>query len=186
MLQTELDEDQKKALDALAQTLIATPEMGMEFLKIYNVPGESDQLALQEGKKSFLFFNRRNSSDEDISHEEQKLVDALPPKDSAFNAYVDDQLQTKNLLLSIFDKSKTLVGSHKLERKLQEIFQKRADAVAKYLTETAEVPFNRFRIVDPKELGEVPYSSFSRLKANFFLADEAGTGSRRGHSKKIT
>jgi hypothetical protein len=172
LLQTELDEEQKKALDAVAKSLMATPEMGIEFLKIYNVPRESDQLALQEGKKSFLFFNRRISSDEDISSEEQKLVDALLPKDSAFNAYVDNRLQTKNSLLSIFDKSKTLVGSHKLERKLQDIFQQRADAVAKYLTETAGVAVNRFRIVDPKEIGEVPYASFSRLKADFFLADE--------------
>jgi hypothetical protein len=171
-LQTELDEEQKKALDAVAKTLKATPEMGIEFLKIYNIPRESDQLALQEGKKSFLFFNRRISSDEDISSDEQKLVDALHQKDSAFNAYVDNRLQTRNSLLSIFDKSKTLVGSHKLERKLENIFQQRANAVAKYLTETAGVPLKRFRIVDPKEKGEVPYASFSRLKTDFFLTDE--------------
>ena len=66
-LQTELDEEQKKALDAAATALAVAPEMNIEFIKAYNVPKELDQLALQESKKRFLFMNRKISSEEEVS-----------------------------------------------------------------------------------------------------------------------
>lgn len=172
LLQTELDDEQKKALDAVAKTLTAAPEMNIEFVRIYNVPREMDQIALQESKKRFLFFKGKISREETVSPEEQKLVDALPSKDSAFTAYVDNQLQLHNSMLSIYDKSRNLVGSHQLYRLLQTTFEKREEAVTRYLTEVADVNVYRFRLVDPKEESAMPYSSFSHLKTNFYLADE--------------
>jgi Domain of Unknown Function (DUF748) len=174
-LQTELDEDQKKALDAAAAALALAPEMNLEFIKAYNVPKELDQLALQESKKRFLFINRRISSEEEVSEEEEKLVESIQARDSVFNAYIDRELQIQNPLLSIFDKSKRLVGTEKLQNKLFRLYEKRTEAIQKYLTETKGVTVNRFRIVNPNEPEELPYESVSRMIMNFYLADEDET-----------
>ena len=172
LLQTELDEEQKKALDAAATTLVAAPEMSIEFITAYNVAKELDQLALSESKKRFLFLNRKISSEEEVSQDEEKLVESLEPKDSIFNAFIDRELQTQNSVLSIFDKSKRLVGTEKLQNKLSRIFEKRTEAMRKYLTETKGVPDNRFRILTQQEKSEMPYESPSRIIMNFYLSDD--------------
>ena len=171
-LQTELDEEQKKALDAAAATLALAPEMNLEFIKAYNVPKELDQLALQESKKRFLFMNRKISSDEEVTEEEEKLVESMQARDSVFNAYIDRELQMQNSLLSIFDRSKRLVGTEKLQNKLFRIYEKRTEAIQKYLTETKGVAADRLRIVNPHEAEELLYESVSKMIMNFYLPDE--------------
>ncbi len=171
-LQTELDEEQKKALDAVSTALTAAPEMNIEFITAYNVVKELDQLALQESKKRFLFFNRIISSEEEVTQDEEKVVESLQPKDSIFNAYIDRELQTQNSVLSIFDKSKRLVGTEKLQNKLNRIFEKRSEAIQKYLMENKGVPSNRFRILTQQEGTDISYESSSRVIMNFYLSDE--------------
>lgn len=171
-LQTELDEEQKKSLDATAAALMSSSDMNIEFIKGYNTQKELDLLALQESKKRFLFFHRKISSEEDVSPDEEKLVESIPPKDSVFNAYVDGQLQTQSTLLSIFDKSKRLVGQEKLQNKLTEVYERREAAIRQYLTETKGLAIDRFRIIDPTEKKDIPYESPSRTAMNFYLADD--------------
>ncbi|MBL7876984.1 MAG: DUF748 domain-containing protein [Cyclobacteriaceae bacterium] len=169
-LQTELTDDQKKSLDAMQASLQSTPEIKLELIKAFNFQRELDELALHESKKKFLFFNRKISTDDKVTEEEERLVEELHPQDSAFMAFVEHQSQTQNLLLSIFEKSKRLVGNEKLQSKLNAILEQRLAALTTYLEEK-EFDFARVRIVDPQETKEIPYEVLSQLVANFYLDD---------------
>jgi hypothetical protein len=170
-LQTELDENQKKSLDAMVGSLGATPEMKLELVKVYNFHKELDELALRESKKKFLFFHRRIASEEDESEESGKALEELHPQDSLFMAYVEEHSQTQNSLLSIFDKTKRLVGSERLQTKMNRIFEQRLEAVQNYLFKEKQTDPNRFRIVQPTESKEVAYESLSRMTSNFYVED---------------
>lgn len=170
-LQTELDESQKKSLDVMVNGLSTTPEMKLELVKVYNFQKELDELALRESKKKFLFFHRKIASEEEVDEEGSKAVDAVHPQDSLFIAYVEEHSQTKNSMLSIFDKSKRLVGNERLQNKLNHIFEKRMDAVQNYLFKEKQADPNRIRIEQPKELKEVSYESLSRMVSNFYVEE---------------
>ncbi len=167
-LQTELDDAQKKSLDAMLTSLATTPEIKLELIKAYNFEKELDELALRESKKKYLFFHRKISTEEDVNPDEEQAVDSLHPQDSAFMAYVEVQSQTQNSLLSIFDKSRRLVGNERLQNKLNRIFEKRVENMQRYLTDEKTDP-TKVRIVDPKELVTIPYEVKSRMVANFYL-----------------
>jgi hypothetical protein len=167
-LQTELDEDQKRSLDAIVGSLQATPEMKLDLVKVYNFQKELDELALRESKKRFLFFHRKISSEDDDSEAGEQAVDLLHPQDSLFNAYVEEHSQTQNSMLSIFDKSKRLIGNDRLQNKLNQIFDKRRLAVEAYFV-AKQADMNRIHIVQPKELKEVAYEIPSRMVSNFFV-----------------
>ncbi len=171
VLQAKMDEEQVKGLDAAVKTLTVSPEMNLEFVKANNFQRELDQLALEQSKRRFLFFNRKIKSEEELSPDEEQVVKSLEPKDSTFNAYVDNELQSRNSLLSIFDKSKRLLGTEKLKAKLQALFDSRSEEIRKYLVEKGLDP-SRFRIVDPKEKMEAAYETPSRTVMKFYLADE--------------
>lgn len=169
-LQTELDENQKKSLDAMISSLQATPEMKLDLVKVYNFQKELDELALRESKKRYLFFHRKISSEEDESEEGEQVVDSLHPQDSLFTAYVEQQSQTENSMLSIFDKSKRLIGNDRLQNKLNDIFERRRIAVEEYFKEK-QADLTRVRIVQPTELKEVAYEIPSRMVSNFFVEE---------------
>ncbi len=170
-LQTDLDDNQKKSLDAMISALATTPEMKLELVKVYNFQKELDELALRESKKRYLFLHRKISSEEDDTEEGAKVVDSLHPQDSLFMAYVEEQSQTQNSLLSIFDKSKRLIGNDRLQNKLNHIFEKRMVAVSDYLFEEKQTDPNRIRIVQPKELKALAYEIPSRMESNFFVEE---------------
>ncbi len=169
--QTELNENQKKSLDAMVSSLGATPEMKLELVKAYNFHKELDELALRESKKKFLFFHRRIVSEEDETAESGKALDELHPQDSLFMAYVEEHSQTQNSLLSIFDKSKRLVGDERLQNKMNHILERRLETVQNYLFKEKQTDPNRFRIVQPTESKDVAYESLSRMTSNFYLED---------------
>jgi hypothetical protein len=170
-LQTELDQDQKKSLDAIVSSLATTPEMKLELVKVYNYQKELDELALRESKKRFLFFHRRIVSENDESKEGERVVDELHPQDSLFMAFVEEHSQTQNSLLSIFDKSKRLIGNEHLQNKLNHIFQRRMDAVQEYLVKDNQIDENQVRIVQSKELKEPAYEVLSRMESHFFVEE---------------
>ncbi len=170
-LQVDLDDTQKKSLDAMASSLSATPEMKLDLVKVYNFHKELDELALRESKKKFLFFHRRISSEEDESEEGDKAIDALHHQDSLFMAWVEEHSQTQNSLLSIFDKSKRLMGNDHLQNKLNQLFEKRMEVVQNYLLKEKQVDPGRIRITQPAELKEVAYEVPSRMEANFYVEE---------------
>ena len=168
-LQTELDDSQKKSLGAMTKTLEGTPEMKLDLIKTYNFSKELDELALQESKKRFLFFHRRISSEDDESEEGLKAVDSLHPQDSLFMAYVEEHSQTQNSLLSIFDKSKRLIGNERLQNKLNHIFERRSEAVQEYLIAVLHTEPDRIKLVQPKEPKEIAYEMPSRMETAFYV-----------------
>lgn len=170
-LQTELNEHQKKSLDAMVSSLAATQEMKLELVKVYNFHKELDELALRESKKKFLFFHRKIASEEDETIEGDKVLNELHPQDSLFMAFVEEHSQTQNSMLSIFDKSKRLVGNERLQNKMNHIFERRLEAVQNYLFKEKQTDPNRFRIVDPTEAKEVAYESLSRMTSNFYVEE---------------
>jgi Domain of Unknown Function (DUF748) len=170
-LQTDLDESQKKSLDIMVNGLATTPEMKLELVKVYNFQKELDELALRESKKKFLFFHRKIASEEEEDEEGSKAVDAVHPQDSLFIAYVEEHSQTQNSMLSIFDKSKRLVGNERLQSKLNHIFEKRMEVVQNYLFKEKQADPIRIRIGQPKELKEVSYESLSRMVSNFYVEE---------------
>jgi hypothetical protein len=169
-LQTELDENQKKSLDAMISSLNATPELKLDLVKVYNFQKELDELALRESKKRYLFFHRKISSEDDESEESGRAVDSLHPQDSLFMAYVEQHSQTENSMLSIFDKSKRLIGNDRLQNKLNQVFDKRMMAVEEYF-KLKQADLTRVRIVQPSELKEVAYEIPSRMVSNFFVEE---------------
>jgi len=170
-LQVDLDETQRKSLDAMASILSATPEMKLDLVKVYNFNKELDELALRESKKKFLYFHRRISSEEDESEEGEKAVDELHPQDSLFMAYVEEHSETQNSLLSVFDKSKRLVGNERLQSKLNQLFETRMEVVQNYLVNEKQVDANRIRITQPEGLKEVAYEVLSRMESHFYVEE---------------
>jgi hypothetical protein len=81
-------------------------------------------------------------------------------------------LNSEGELVSVFDKSKKLVGESKLSGKLQRIYEIRRQKVLQYMVETKKITPGRFRVVPPKEAVDVPYESLSRLAANYFVSEE--------------
>jgi hypothetical protein len=86
-------------------------------------------------------------------------------------AYVEEHSQTQNSMLSIFDKSKRLIGNERLQNKLNHIFDQRRVAVEEYLFKEKHVDPERIRIVQPKELKEMAYEIPSRMESNFFVEE---------------
>jgi hypothetical protein len=155
----------------MVSSLSATPELKLDLVKVYNFHKELDELALRESKKKFLFFHRKISSEEDESEEGEKAVDELHPQDSLFMAYVEEHSETQNSLLSIFDKSKRLVGNERLQNKLNQLFEKRMEVVQNYLVKEKQADPNRIRIAQPTELKEVAYEVLSRMESNFYVEE---------------
>ncbi len=169
-LQTELTQAQLQSLDALAKSLETTPEMKVELLKFYNDPRELDELALREGKKKFLFFNRRIKTEDAIAADESAMVESVQPNDSAFHTYLNQQVNAQGDLVSVYEKSKRLSGKEKIQQRLLAIYQKRTDLVLAYLATRGLDPI-RFTIIDPADQPVVSYAADSRMTFRFFVED---------------
>lgn len=170
-LQAELSDPQTQSLDALAKSLETTPEMKVEIIKMFNSPMETDELAVREGKKKFLFFHRRIRSEDTIQPEEMAQVNQVSHNDSTFNAYLNQQVNTNGELVSTYEKSKRLAGPEKLRRNLTEIYDARTTAVINYLTTVKGVSPDRVSVVDPPAGTSMAYATLSRMTFKFFVDD---------------
>lgn len=168
-LQTTLTEAQMKSLDALVRSLETTPEMKVDVVRINNDALETDELAVREGKKKFLFFHRRIGSEEATEPDEMTRVDEVHHNDSTFNAYLNQQVKTDGELVSVYEKSRRLSGTDKLRRMLSEIYQKRSDEVVKYLTAVRGLSPDRFTIGDPATPPALAYATASKVTFRFFV-----------------
>lgn len=170
-LQTELTTAQMQSLDALVKSLETTPEMKVELTRVYNQPLETDELAVREGKKKFLFFHRRIGSEEEVRPDEMAALEEVHHNDSTFNAYLNQQVKSDGELVSVYEKSRRLSGSEKLQRKLADIYQKRAEGVMNYLTTAKGLSPERFTFADPDPAPSLPYATPSRLNFRFYVDD---------------
>ncbi|CAN5143721.1 hypothetical protein BH09BAC3_BH09BAC3_24860 [soil metagenome] len=172
-LQTGLTEAQKKSLSAMYKALQSTPEMNVELVNLTNEEREMDELALREGKKKFLFFRKKIASEEDVHATEEPLLQTLEPKDTALHSYLDQQLKISDQQVSVFDKSKMLVGKDKLKSLYNGMLKSREASVAAYLVSIG-MPEEKFKITEPKEKVNIAYESDSRFSYAFVLNDEPG------------
>ncbi len=170
-LQAELGDPQIRSLDALAKSLETTPEMKVEFTKSYNLPMETDELAVREGKKKYLFFHRRIRSEDTIQPDEMSKVESVNHNDSTFNAYLNQQVNTNGELVSVYEKSRRLSGSEKLKRHLEEIYRARTEMVYNYLVNVKGIQPERFSMADPATPSTVAYASPSRITFRFYVDD---------------
>lgn len=170
-LQTELNENQKEVLDAMIKSLETTPELKLELIKEYNFQRELDELALRESKKRFLFFHRKIDNEDNTSEEEERMVEGVHEQDSLFMAFVERESNTQNSLLSIFDKSKRLIGNERLQRKLNYIFERRMEVVNDYWLNVKKMPADRLRMVDPQAVKEVSYETSSYMRSRFYTEE---------------
>lgn len=168
-LQSELSEGQVQSLDALAKSLETTPEMKVELTKLYNLPMETDELAVREGKKKFLFFHRRIRSEDTLQPDEVSKVAEVNHNDSTFNAYLNQQVNTGGELVSVYEKSKRLAGSEKLKRQLAAIYEERTAAVYNYLVSVKGLSPDRLSIIDPVNAPGIPYASHSKVTFRFYV-----------------
>ncbi len=170
-LQSELDNQQLQSLDALVKSLESTPEMKVELTRVFNDPREMDELALQEGKKRFLFFRRKITSVDTIASHEQVIVDDVHPNDSTFNSYLNQQVNPQGEMISVYEKSRRLAGSERLRKQLLNIYRQRTEKVLAYLITAKGVSQERVTMVDPTTLPTVPYATDSRMTFRFFVDD---------------
>lgn len=170
-LQTELTTAQMQSLDALVKSLETTPEMKVELTRLYNRTLETDELAVREGKKKFLFFHRKIASEDEIPPDEMTKVDEVHHNDSTFNAYLNQQVKSDGELVSVYEKSRRLTGNEKLQRKLTEIFQQRQEAVTNYLVTAKGLSPERFQIADPEVQPALAYATLSRMNFRFFVEE---------------
>jgi Domain of Unknown Function (DUF748) len=168
-LQTTLTEAQMQSLDALVRSLETTPEMKVEVVRINNDALETDELAVREGKKRFLFFHRRIGSEDAIQPDEMAKVDEVHHNDSTFNAYLNQQVKTDGELVSVYEKSRRLAGNDRLRRALAEIYQRRTDAVVNYLTTVKGLSSERFSVGDPATPPTIAYATSSSMTFRFFV-----------------
>lgn len=168
-LQTTLTEGQMQSLDALVRSLETTPEMKVEVIRINNDALETDELAVREGKKRFLFFHRRIGSEDAIQPDEMAKVDEVHHNDSTFNAYLNQQVKTDGELVSVYEKSRRLAGNDRLRRALAEIYQSRTDAVVNYLTTVKGLSPERFSVGDPAVPPNIAYATSSSMTFRFFV-----------------
>jgi predicted nucleic acid-binding Zn-ribbon protein len=170
-LQSALSEEQQESLDAMVKSLESTPEMKLELINVFNDQREMDALALKAGKKKFLFFHRKVSSEDPALSDEDKLTDQVHDQDSAFNAYLNSQLKADDNLFSVTDKSKKLIGQDKLDTRLQWFYEQRDKALKTYLEGVRKVKPDRYRIALSKEKTDVPYETLSKTVTSFYVED---------------
>jgi hypothetical protein len=170
-LQTDLDPAQIQSLDALVKSLETTPEMNIELTRNYNDQRELDELALREGKKKFLFFHKRISSEDKMTANDQAMVESIHPNDSAFHSYLNQQVNAQGDMISVYEKSKRLSGKDRITDQLQEIYRLRAEHVLTYLTVTKGLVAARITMVNPSEQVPVSYATDSRVTFRFFVDD---------------
>ena len=131
-----------------------------------------DELSLREGKKKFLLFKGQITSEDNHTPEESARVEAVQPADSAYNAYLNKELNTPNdQLVSVYEKSKRVAGHEKVIGRLKEIYRKREEQVISYLTVTKGIAPERVKIVAPTDQAPIPYASVSRMNIRFFVDD---------------
>jgi len=170
-LQAELAETQVQSLDALAKSLETTPEMKVEIIRMFNTPMETDELAVREGKKKFLFFHRRIRTEDTMQPEELAQVDQVSHNDSTFNAYLNQQVNTDGELVSTYEKSKRLAGPEKLRRNLAQIYDARTAAVLNYLTTVKGISAERVSVIDPTTGNSMAYATLSRMNFRFYVEE---------------
>jgi hypothetical protein len=170
-LQTELDPAQIQSLEALVKSLETTPEMNIELTRNYNDQRELDELALREGKKKFLFFHKRISSEDKMTANDQAMVESIHPNDSAFHSYLNQQVNAQGDMISVYEKSKRLSGKDRISDQLQEIYRLRAENVFTYLTVTKGLVATRITMVIPSEQVPVSYATDSLVTFRFFVDD---------------
>jgi len=170
-MQSELNNDQLQSLDALAKSLETTPDLNVELIRMFNDPREMDELALQEGKKRFLFHRRKINSVDSMASHEQAIVDEVHPNDSTFNSYLNQEVNPQGEMISVYEKSRRITGSERLRRKLAGMYALRSEKVYAYLTTVKGVSPSRVAIGDPATPPAIPYATDSRMVFRFFVDD---------------
>lgn len=170
-LQIEIEDKQRSSLDAISKLLKDTPEISLEIINIYNKPKEEDELALWEGKKLYLFREKKIGDLSALSAEEEMLIKVLSGKDSVFNVFLDQELKLEDPLVSVYDKAKRLVGRDKLNSKTAEILTIRNNKIFEYLAENG-IDANRISVSEDNGIANVPYSELSKNTLKYNVSEE--------------
>ena len=126
-LQTSLDESQQKQLDKLAKVIKEKTDVKLELIQVTNKEDEAEALAISETKKKYL------GVADSATVEQIQQISSLNINDSAFNKYIDNNIQTPTAFLSTQEKCILLIGKDNLHKSIDSIMQKRNENIAAYL-----------------------------------------------------
>lgn len=116
---------QRKTLERTAELLKDKPELVVEFTQNVNPDKEMEWLAYREAKKIYLREQLGKQLTEPITEQDEKELNALQNKDSAFVTFVQSRTRQLNKLASHLDKCKSMVGLSALKKMQEDIVTSR-------------------------------------------------------------
>ncbi|MBS1667954.1 MAG: DUF748 domain-containing protein [Bacteroidetes bacterium] len=153
-LQVDLNESQKKTLDNLARVLIEKPDLKLQLLQATSKEDEAEALAIREAKQEYL-----KIASDSLTNLAQARIDSVSAKDSLFNSFINNKLQSGSSFLSLQEKCIQLIGSAKIDSMVSKLMEQRNQSVYDYLTQQKHITADRLQIstaADQLSRGQLP------------------------------
>lgn len=147
---------QEAQLEKLVQLLQKEEEVKLELVPMLNQQDETEYVAAQMARREFL-----NMADTSVLNpEQQKLVDGLSLKDSAFDAFLDKKIGNTRLQ-SAQDKCIQFIGTEKIAARVALRHQRRRQAITDFFVKTKGIAadriyFTEYKGPDPLSRNEPP------------------------------
>lgn len=153
-LQKELDNNQFKKLDQVADVLTAKTEMMVELKQVTDTFAEREQWSLFEAKRKYYESKMSGTLKDSLSEEDIVQINSIANKDSLFNAYLNQQLQLSAAdLLPTQEKCLQLIGAAVAEQQVKAIMNQRNEQVISYLTTIKSIAADRIRVLNNHDYG---------------------------------
>jgi hypothetical protein len=173
-LQHAINESQKKTLDNLARVLVEKPELKLQLLQVTSRQDEAEAFALQQIKKQYL-----NIASDSINNQLQNRIDSLDDKDSLFSVFINSKLKSGSSFMSVQEKCIDIIGKEKTDTIVNNIMERRNQAVLNYLTQEKQIPASRLLVSSAKD-------QLSRGQAPKFVINIAGEEGEANNEKSET
>jgi len=161
-LQNSINGLQKKTLDNLAHVLMEKPELKLQLLQVTSRQDEAEVFALQQIKKQYL-----NIASDSITSQLQSRIDSVDNKDSLLNSFINSKLQSGSSFMSVQEKCIDIIGKERTDTIVNNIMERRNQAVLNYLTQEKQIPASRLLVSSAKD-------QLSRGQAPKFVINIAG------------
>jgi Domain of Unknown Function (DUF748) len=149
--QQSLTEKQEVQLEKLVQLLQKEEEVKLELIPMLNQQDETEYVAAQMARREYL-----NMGDSSILNpEQQKLVDGLSLKDSAFDAFLNKKIGSTRLQ-SAQDKCIQFIGTEKIAARVALRHHRRRQAILDFFVKSKGIAADRIYFTEYK--GQDPLS----------------------------
>lgn len=161
MRQYEIDDDQEKFMENVAEFLEKNPEAHLVVQPIFHVEKEKENILLFQAKKKYFFLSREEDV-KALSEDDSLKVEKLSSQDPAFLGFLDKSLKNSEIL-TLQEKCRRFLGREIVERKYEQLVELRRKAFLDFFVEN-----ETSKRIDLQEIqNKVPYNWFSFYQIDY-------------------